>query len=297
MSDSNNVNYVPPPSGPGLKIPILFGIIIALVAASVYMFLQIDQMRTEIASMQESLLSEISDLRETSTVTNQTQQQRLETIREELEAARRQAATAAGQARIQATKRAEELTKKLEVEQRRQAQAHQVVKQELQQVAKVTDANKDTIGAVRTSVDETKSNLDKTIAALTQVTGDLGLQSGLIATNAKELAALKALGDRNYYEFDIRKAKRPVRVGDIALKLKHTEREKGRFSLEVTADDKVVEKKYRTVNEPLQFYVSTARQPYELVINKVEKNRIVGYLATPKVKAPRKGVTSAKTGT
>ena len=86
-------------------------------------------------------------------------------------------------------------------------------------------------------------------------------------------------------------------MGDIALKLKHTEREKGRFSLEVTADDKVVEKKYRTVNEPLQFYVSTARQPYELVINKVEKNRIVGYLATPKVKAPRKGVTSAKTGT
>ncbi len=295
MSDANDLHYIPPPSGPGFKIPILFGIVIALAAANIYLFLQIDQMRTEVATMQDSLLSEISDLREASTVTSQTQQQRLETLREELAAARRQAAMAAGQAKAEATKRVEELARKLEAEQRRQAQEHQAVKQELQQVAKATDANKSTIGEVKTSVSKTKSELDKTISALRKVTGDLGVQSGLIATNAKELAALKALGDRNYYEFDIRKTKRPVRVGDIALKLKHTERQKGRFSLEVTADDKTVEKKYRTINEPLQFYVSTARQPYEIVVNKVEKNRIVGYLATPKVKIPRKGDTPATT--
>lgn len=287
--NSNNVHYIPPPSGPDLKVPILFGVVIALVAANIYMFLQIDQMRTEMASMQESLLTEVSDLRETSSVTTQTQQRRLESMREELEAAQRQAQMAAGQAKADATKRAEELARQLEQEQKRQARAHQVVKQELQQVAKATDANKSNIGKVETSFEQTKSELDKTIEALTHVTGDLGVQSGLIATNAQELAALKALGERNYYEFDIRKTKRPVRVGDISLKLKRTHKEKGRFTIEVVADDKLVEKKDRTLNEPLQFYVAAARQPYEIVVNQVMKNRIVGYLATPKVKKPRGG--------
>ena len=294
---NNNVHYIPSPGGPGLKIPILFGVAIALIAANVYLFLQLDQTRTEMASLRETLLEEVSSVRETSTVTNQTQQRRLETIREELEAARRQAAAAAGQAKTQATKRAEELARELQAEQAKQRREQEKVQQELSQVAVATTENKDTIGDVQTQVTETKSELDKTIAALTAVTGDLGVQSGLIATNAKELAALIALGDRNYYEFDIRKQKRPVKVGDIALKLKKTNKKKGRFTLEVIADDRLVEKKERTMNEPLQFYVSTARQPYELVINQVDKDRIVGYLATPKVKVPRKTATTASAST
>ncbi len=289
MNEGNNAHYIPPPSGPGLKVPILFGIVIALAAANVYLFMQIDQMRSEMTVMQNSLFNEVSELRETSSVTNQTQQRRLETMREELEAARRQAAVAAGQAKTEATKRAEQLAKELEAEQQRQREDTLQVKQDLTQVAKATESNQATIKEVDTSVKETKSELDKTISALTAVTGDLGVQSGLIATNAGELAALKALGERNYYEFDIRKSKAPVRVGDIALKLKSTNRKKGRFTVEVVADDRAIEKKNRTLNEPLQFYVSGARQPYEIVVNEVEKNRIVGYLATPKVTSPRGG--------
>ena len=171
-------------------------------------------------------------------------------------------------------------------EQERTAQA-------LTEVAKATDENKSSIGHVQTTVDATKTELDKTISDLKAVTGDLGVQSGLIATNAQELSALRALGDRDYFEFDIRKTKTPVKVGDIALKLKSTNQKKGRFTLEVVADDRTVEKKERTINEPLQFYVSSARQPYELVINQVEKNRIVGYLAVPKVKVPRKAATAS----
>jgi len=287
----NNLHYLPPSSVPGLKIPILFGVVIALVAANVYLFLQLDQVRTEVGALRESLLNEISNLRESSTVSSQTHQRRLEAMREELEAARRQAAMAAGQAKLEATKRAEELARQLEVEQARQKAEQEKARQELSQglseVAKATDATKAGLSEVKTEVSATKSELEKTISALKQVTGDLGVQSGLIATNAKELAALKALGDRDYFEFDIKKTKQPVRVGDIALKLKKTDEKKGRFTIDVVADDRVVEKKDRTVNEPLQFYVSAARQPYELVINQVQKDRIVGYLATPKVKQPR----------
>jgi chromosome segregation ATPase len=274
-----------------LKIPILFGIVIALVAANVYLFLQLDQVRTELTSMRESILDEVSNLRETSTVTSQTHQRRMETMREELEAARRQAAMAAGQAKEQATKRAEELAKRLEAEQSRQreeqAKAQQQLSQELSEVAKATETNASGLGEVKTEITNTKSELTKTIENLKQVTGDLGVQSGLIATNSKELTALKALGDRNYFEFDIKKTKQPVKVGDIAVKLKRADQKRGRYTIDVVADDRTVEKKDRTVNEPLQFYVSGARQPYELVINEVQKDRIAGYLATPKVRESR----------
>ena len=58
--------------------------------------------------------------------------------------------------------------------------------------------------------------------------------------------------------------------------------------MQLTADDKTTEKKDKSINEPVQFYTAKGgRIPYELVINKVEKNEIVGYLSTPKVEATR----------
>ncbi|HUB33555.1 MAG TPA: hypothetical protein VMA31_11020, partial [Bryobacteraceae bacterium] len=130
--------------------------------------------------------------------------------------------------------------------------------------------------------------LDKTIADLKSVRGDMGVQSGLIATNANELNALKLKGERNYIDIKLGKTKKPQKFGDIALQLKKTDIKKGQFSLTVLADDKTTEKDNRTINEPVQFYVARGgHTPYELVINKVAKNEIVGYLATPKDQATR----------
>jgi len=144
------------------------------------------------------------------------------------------------------------------------------------------------VGAVKTQVASTKSELDKTIADLKRATGDLGVQSGLIATNPSELAALKRLGERNYFEFKLGKTKQPQRVGDITLLLKKVDQKKNKYTVEVMADDKKTEKKDKNINEPVQFYSSKApRQPYELVVNQVGKDLIVGYLSTPKVTVAR----------
>ncbi len=109
------------------------------------------------------------------------------------------------------------------------------------------------------------------------------MQSGYIATNGKELSALKRLGERNYFEFSLAKAKTPQKVGDITLLLKKTDPKKNKYTLEVFADDVRTEKKDKNVNEPIQFFVAKAgRTPYELVVNQVGKDIIKGYLATPK---------------
>ncbi len=283
----------PPPSESGwsLKVAILFGAVIALLAANIYLFVEVDRVRSDMAKLRESTLSEISNLREASSVTTATNRRNLESMREELETARRQATVAVGQAKVEAIKKTEQLTAALADEQRRQ---HAQVTTQLSEVKQATSEANTKIGAVSTDVTAVKSDvastraeLEKTVADLKRMNGDMGEMSGLIATNGKELSALKQLGDRNYFEFNLKKTKAPQKVGDVAVLLKKTDPKKNKYTVEVIADDKRVEKKDKNANEPVQFYVAKARQPYELVVNDIKKDQIVGYLATPKVMQSR----------
>jgi hypothetical protein len=104
-----------------------------------------------------------------------------------------------------------------------------------------------------------------------------------VAKNGTELEALKRLGERNYFEFTLSKGKETKHVGDIQLVLKKADAKKQKFTVNVMADDKTIEKKDKTLFEPVQFYVSKSpHQPYEIVVNRVGKDQISGYLATPK---------------
>ena len=274
-----------------MKIYVLFGAVIALLAADVYLFLQVDGLRTETSRIREVLEKEITNVRESSSVTSATNRKHLDSIREELEAARRQAAAAVGRARTEALSHADQLAKKLAEEQQKQQQQVAGEITEVKQAAttanaKIADVKSD-VSSVKTEVASTRSELERTIADLKRVTGDLGVQSGLIATNGRELAALREFGERNYFEFNLTKSKQPQRVGTISLLLKKTDTKRNKYSIELVADDKKVEKSDKNINEPVQFYVAKARQPYEIVVNEVKKDQIVGYLATPKVEAVR----------
>ena len=281
-----------PPSGRSkIVLPVLIGAVVALAIFAVYLFVQVDRTKTDVAKLREALMTEVSNLRASSTVTTETQRKNLDSLRDQLEAARRTAALAAGQAKTEALRHAEELAKRLEEEQQRQKQMVatelSVVKEAASSAnTKIASVSSD-VTTVRSEVASTKSELDRTIAALKSVQGDLGVQSGLIATNAKELAALKSLGERNYFEFDLTKSKEMRKIGDVTMRLKKADVKRNRYTIELVADDKLVEKKDRSVNEPVQFYVARARLPYEVVVNDVRKDQVVGYLATPKVQVGR----------
>jgi predicted RNA-binding Zn ribbon-like protein len=134
--------------------------------------------------------------------------------------------------------------------------------------------------------------LEDTIANLKRATGELDNHESLIATNGKELKALRELGERNYTEFTISKAKKATRVADVMVELRKADPKHNKFTIQITANDKTVEKKDRNINEPIQFYTGKAGQPDEIVVNEVRKDAIVGYLATPKVQTPRPGSAS-----
>jgi DNA repair exonuclease SbcCD ATPase subunit len=288
--------YQPQPQRSGLTTALVAGAIIVLFVANIYLYVQINNLRTDLASAQDALKTQsaqLGSLRESSSVSAAAQAQHVEALKQDLEATRAQARTMSSQAKAEALAHADQLTKQIEAEQAKmQAQtAAEIgnVKQAADTAnSKIADVSTD-VGTVKTNLASTNADLQKTIADLKSTRGDLGVQSGLIATNATDLAALRKLGERNYFEFKIGKPKKKefTKVSDIQIRLADADPKKNRFTLDVMADDKVTQKKDKSINEPLQFYTGRATQPYEIVINQVQKNVVVGYLATPKVQTSR----------
>lgn len=180
------------------------------------------------------------------------------------------------------TKRAAALQREQkEIASRVEAEAEQT-KQQFGAVSGAVTGVKTDVVKVKDDVSATKTDLEATKAKLEHAIGDLNKESELIATTHDELEFLKHKGDRNYYEFTLNKGKDTSHVATVGLQLKSTDPKKGQFTLYVLADDKKIEKKDKSINEPLQFYSGKDHNLFEIVVNTVDKNKVSGYLATPK---------------
>lgn len=264
-------------------LPLILGVIAVLAAGDVYFFSHSNKLEGRLNKLESSMQSDFSSVQANLQSSASDTQKTLEALRAQLADEHSTAQRAASLASRNASRHADELAQKIETEQQQVASALGEVKDSAntanQKVADVITH----VSTVDSQVSQARSDLDKTISDLKSVQGDMGVQSGLIATNAKELAALRELGDRNYVQFDLHKSNQPQRVGTISVVLRKADPKRNRFTVDVIADDKRVEKKDRTINEPVQFYTSRAHQPYEIVVNQVKKDQVVGYLAIPKV--------------
>ncbi len=138
------------------------------------------------------------------------------------------------------------------------------------------------LGGAKSDIAATRTELQATKSQLERVIGDLGVQSGLIAHTRDDLEVLKHRGDRNIYEFSLKKGAHPTPVSTVSLQLKKVDVKRGKYTLNVLADDRTIEKKDRTLYEPLQFYTGRDRNLYEVVVLSTDKNKVTGYLSTPK---------------
>jgi chromosome segregation ATPase len=283
--------YRPEPGNSNVKTALVGGALAALLVSNVYLFIQIHDMKADAVKSRDSIEAEVENLKENSTQVVANNRKHIETLKDDVAEARRQANILASQAKKESLTYTEQQAKRLQEEQQATAQK---VNGELSQVkeaantanAKIENVNGE-VSNVRSEIATNKSELDKTILDLKKVTGDLGVTSGYVATNGKELEALKRLGERNYVEFKLAKGKAPQRIGDVSMLLKKADPKHNKFTFELTADDKKTEKRDRTINEPIQFIMARAKQPYEIIVNSVQKDLIVGYLAEPKVQSAR----------
>jgi len=258
-----------------------------------YQAVRLQNVNQEVGGVQR----QITELQASLSQIDKTVNDNLGVVRTDLDSARKETqenmTKAAMAAQIAARRHADQLVSKLaksEAEKDKQLteELTQVKETTLQANSKIADVTTD-VGSVKQDVAKTQTELQSTITDLRRATGDMGVMSGLIATNAKELTALRELGDRNYIEFQLPRNGKAQKVGDIQVAVKKTDAKRAKFTVDVIADDRRIEKRDRTANEPVQFYVfSKARQPYELVVNEVTKDAVKGYLAVPKVQIARK---------
>ncbi len=156
-----------------------------------------------------------------------------------------------------------------------------------------TKATSDDVKTVDTKVVGVKTDLDATREDLKMARSEMGT---LIARNHDEIDQLRRLGERDYIEFTIVGRNKPQKVGNVTVELKGINEKRNQFSAAVTIEDKLFEKKNRAMNEPIFFYLSGTHIPEEIVVNKVGKNTISGYLSIPKANSQTAASAAAKSG-
>mgnify|MGYP001590881084 FL=1 len=142
-----------------------------------------------------------------------------------------------------------------------------------------TKASTDDVKALSGDVSGVRSDLEATKQNLQMARGELGT---LIARNHEEIEQLRRMGQRDYFEFTLEKKGTRQRVGSLMVELRGTNAKRNQFTIALYVDDMRLEKKNRSVNEPIYFYTRGARAALELVVNQVGKDRVVGYLSIPK---------------
>src|SRR5580693_8341209 len=142
-----------------------------------------------------------------------------------------------------------------------------------------TKAGQDDVKNVDTKVTAVSTDLNSTKEELKMAKSEMGT---LIARNHDEIDQLRRLGERDYVEFTIAGKNKPQKVGNVTVELKGVNEKKNQYSVAMTVEDKRFDKKNRALNEPIFFYTSGTKIPEEIVINKVSKDTISGYVSVPK---------------
>ncbi len=169
-----------------------------------------------------------------------------------------------------------------------QAAAEHLNAQLTEQQSQLTEVSGN-VTTVRDGLTQTQGNLNDTRTKLESVAGDLGVQSGLIARNHDELEELKRRGERDYTEFDLTRSKEFSRVGIVSVRVNKVDVKRNKYTATLLVNDKVIEKKDRTLLEPVQFYLPDSRHLMEIVVFQMQPNRIGGYLSAPKELAANRG--------
>jgi chromosome segregation ATPase len=174
---------------------------------------------------------------------------------------------------------------------RARTQTKKIKEEDAQQLTDLTNnvngqlaakASVDDVNKLGTDVTGVKTDLDSTKNSLNMTRGEFGT---LIAKNHDEVEELRRLGERDYYEFTIEKKNTREKVGSLMVELRGVNTKKSQYSVSIFVDDQLHEKKNLSANEPLYFFSNGSRAPLEFVVNSIGKDKIVGYLSTPKTGA------------
>jgi len=173
--------------------------------------------------------------------------------------------------------------------QKKQQQAVQQLNDAISKKASAEEVNKvqadanSKIGGLSTDLAGTRKDLESTKSEFANaLSGTKGELSGAIARTHDELVALAHRTDRDYFEFNLAKRHSQQKVGTVTVLLTKTDTKRNVFTVNLQFDDKPHVHRDKAMDEPVYFYVQGASSALELVVNKLGKDSISGYISTPK---------------
>jgi predicted nucleic acid-binding Zn-ribbon protein len=177
--------------------------------------------------------------------------------------------------------------------QKKQQQAVQQLNDAISKKASAEEVNKvqadanSKIGGLSTDLAGTRKDLESTKSEFANaLSGTKGELSGAIARTHDELVALAHRTDRDYFEFNLAKRHSQQKVGTVTVQLTRTDTKRNVFTVNLQFDDKPHVYREKAMDEPVYFYVQGASSALELVVNKLGKDSIAGYVSTPKAFFP-----------
>jgi len=155
----------------------------------------------------------------------------------------------------------------------------------------------DQLAAQQKAIASTQQNLER---ARTDLEGKLSSArdelNGSIARTHDELVALEKKGERNYYEFDLAKSKQFQHVGPLSLSLRKSNSKHEYYDIAMVVDDRQLDKKHVNLYEALLIYPADSHQPLEIVVNKISKDQVHGYISAPKYTESRNAASRVSAG-
>jgi len=109
--------------------------------------------------------------------------------------------------------------------------------------------------------------------------------NGSIAKTHDELVVLEKRGERSYFEFDLSKQKQFQRVGPLTLSLRKTDTKHKSYDVAMIVDDNELQKKKVNLYEPIWIHTENDSQPVQIIVNRIDKDTVHGYISAPKYKA------------
>lgn len=271
--------------GTGVKIGLALVAVSAL-AFNIYLVSKVNRVADRAESQRAGLETELQTLHERLATQQSAYQKNIAELRETLEQNSR---SSYSQARNEAQKRASSVAKEVAAKQREQ---QDMFLNEIGGVRDATSTNSKNlqkvegeVAGVASKVDETRRDLAETEDVLLSTQDQLAGVNTRVETHASDIQRLRDRTERTLTQFTIDQSKERTKVDDIQVRLKDADVRKNRYTVEILADDQVIVQKDRYLNEPVEFYVTGADRPYEIVVTSIQKGQVRGYLSKPKFAA------------
>ena len=128
----------------------------------------------------------------------------------------------------------------------------------------------------------TTNRLADVAGQLASQQGELGAQRGQILQSQDELNRFLTRTEHTPLTFELGRGAPPQQVGPVRLSLRSLNDKNQRYTLCIFIQDTCVETKDRAQYEVVQLAVSRDTAPLELIVTKIARNGIVGYLEVPR---------------